>query len=202
MRPVWLLESPENARRRFFEPTDWRLKLDPENVGIMQCWPKRGLPADTVPAEVPGVWNTTFPGYSGVGWYECQFRQPFIAGGTVRLVIGGANYLTDAWMNGVYLGRHEGGYDAFSFRCGDVMQPGQNRLTLRIVDPPPDGEIDGLRLRECPTAKESWYGGAGGPWGGVWLEQSARVWVQEVRVRADLPTGQVTLAVTIASDHT
>ena len=180
--------------------TDWRLRLDPGSVGVEEGWPERGLPADAVPAEVPGVWNTTAPGYSGVGWYEAAFRPDLHPGGTVRLVVGAANYLTDAWVNGVYLGRHEGGYDAFSFRCTHALRDGENRLTLRIVDPPPEGDVDGLRLRECPTAKESWYGGYGGPWGGAWLERSSNVWIEDVRVHGDLLGERAVFRVTLASD--
>jgi hypothetical protein len=199
-RPSWHLMSPGPARERLMNPTDWRLKLDPGNVGLSEGWPEHGLPADAVPAEVPGVWNTMAPGYAGVVWYEATFRRPFLAGGAIRLVIGAANYQTDSWLNEVYLGRHEGGYDAFSFRCTHALRDGENRLTLRIVDPPPDGDIDGLRLRECPTAKESWYGGYGGPWGGVWFEQSAEIWIEDVCAYGDLPTGRASFRVTLASD--
>jgi hypothetical protein len=187
-------------RRHIWHPTDWRLRLDPANVGRAEGWPERDLGPDTRPAEVPGVWNTTVPGYSGAAWYEARFARPFEPDGTVRLVVGGANYLTDAWLNGVYLGQHEGGYGAFSFRCGHALHAGENRLTLRIVDPPPDGEIDGLQLRECPTSKEAWYGGYGGPWGGVWLEQSARVWIEDVRVHGDLDNRRTHFRVTLATD--
>lgn len=181
------------------ETTDWRLKLDPENVGITAGWPERGLPGETVAAEVPGVWNTIFPGYAGVAWYEARCQPRRWPGGTVRLVIVAANYQTDAWLNGVYLGRHEGGYDAFSFRCTDILRDGENRVTLRILDPPLDGEIDGLSLRTSPTGKESWYGGFGGPWGGVWLEWSPRVWLHDVRIHGDLPNELATFQVAIAS---
>jgi hypothetical protein len=196
----WHLVGPAGPRTRGMQPTDWRLRLDPDDVGRGEGWTERGLPGDAVSAEVPGVWNTTFPGYAGAAWYEAICQPDLLFRGTVRLVVGGANYLTDAWLNGVYLGRHEGGYDAFSFRCTDVIRRGENRLTLRIVDPPQDGEIDGLRLRECPTGKESWYGGYGGPWGGVWLERSAAVWIADVRAFGDLPGEGADFTVTLASN--
>jgi hypothetical protein len=199
-RSIRQLVGPAGERTRDVLPADWRLRLDPDNVGLAEDWPEHGLPADSAPTEVPGAWNTAVPGYAGVGWYEATFRPPVPGGGVCRLVVGAANYLTDAWLNGAYLGRHEGGYDAFSFRCGHALRSGENRLTLRIVDPPPAGEIDGLRLRECPTAKESWYGGAGGPWGGVWLEQTPHVWIEDVRVDGDLPGERATFRVTLASD--
>jgi len=174
--------------------------LDPGNIGMVQGWPEHGLPLDAVPAEVPGVWNTTFPGFSGAAWCEAAFSPRLPPGGTVRLVIGAANYLTDAWLNGVYLGCHEGGYDAFSFRCTESLRQGANRLTLRIVDPPLDGEIDGLRLRTAPTAKESWYGGCGGLWDGLWLERSSSIWFEDVRVHGDLARECATFQVTLAGD--
>ena len=171
----WYLDNSTRERAGEVPRTDWRLQLDPGNVGMARRLARSVdfLPTPSRP-RYPGVWNTTFPGYAGVAWYEATFQPARPAPEAAwRLVVGAANYLTDAWLNGVYLGRHEGGYDAFSFRCTDVLRDGENRLTLRIVDPPPEGEIDGLRLRECPTGKESWYGGYGGPWGGVWLEWSS-----------------------------
>ncbi|MCC7367271.1 MAG: hypothetical protein IT306_02545 [Chloroflexi bacterium] len=181
-------------------PTAWRLKLDPDNQGCDLGWHERELPPDAVPAEVPGVWNTAYPGYSGVGWYACQFEPRLPPGGQTRLVVGAANYLTDVWLNGVHVGRHEGGYDAFSVPAGAALSVGSNRLVLRIVDPRPEREIDGLLLRECPTGKESWYGGAGGPWGGVWLERSAAIAFEDVQVRADLVTGLVRFQAALVSD--
>src|SRR4051794_3667661 len=208
-RASWRLSGPLSNRQRSFVPTDWRLKLDPENTGSEAGWGEQGIAGETVPAEVPGVWNTAFPGYSGVAWYEaiCQPDRELPFRGTIRLIVDGANYLTDVWLNGIYLGRHEGGYEGFAFRCTDLVRPGLNRVTLRIVDPPLDGEIDGLNLRTSPTAKESWYGGAGGPWGGVWFEETAwvmrrepaRVWVEDVRVHTDLVTRRATFSLTLAS---
>ena len=208
-RVRWRLDGPLSKGNRWFQATDWRLKLDPENVGLTDGWGERGLPGETVAAEVPGVWNTIYPGYAGVAWYEAVFTpdRRLRFHGMIRLAIGAANYLTDAWMNGVYLGRHEGGYEAFSFRCADLVERGTNRVTLRIVDPPLDGEIDGLNLRTTPTAKESWYGGAGGPWGGVWLEDTPyyargapHAWIEDVQTRADLATRRATFTVTVASN--
>jgi hypothetical protein len=187
------------ARQRLFDPTDWRLRVDPNNVGLSEGWFERGLPDDSVLAEVPGIWNTTVPGYAGVAWYEAQFRNNPRPDTAVRVVFGASNYQTDVWLNGVYLGRHEGGYDPFAFLCTDLLRDGENRLTLRIVDPPLDDKIDGLDLRTTPTGKESWYGGYGGPWGGVWLEWTGPAWIQDVRVQPDLVGQRVTFQVTLAS---
>lgn len=115
--------SPGSPELDHDAPTHWRLRLDPGNIGMVQGWPEHGLPLDAVPAEVPGVWNTTCPGYSGAAWCEAAFSPRLPPGGTVRLVIGTANYLTDVWPNGVYLGCHEGGYDAFLFRCTESLRP-------------------------------------------------------------------------------
>ncbi|MCC6177500.1 MAG: hypothetical protein IT305_19550 [Chloroflexi bacterium] len=183
----------------------WRFRPDSDNIGRATGWPARGLPSDASPADVPGVWNTALPGYTGAGWYETTFAldrpsperaepgRPPPASLTGderirRLAFGGCTYLADVWLNGVHLGQHEGGYDAFALRCERALRVGSNRLTLRIVDPPPDGDVDGLRVRECPTAKEPWYGGQGGPWGrpGIWLETLPPVWIEHARVHGDL----------------
>ena len=198
-RSRWLF-NPLNEMRPDDGVTDWRLELDPDNIGVTEGWPEHGLPADAVSVDVPGVWNTIAPGYAGVGWYEARFVLPDWYGRSVQMTFRGSNYQTEAWLNGVYLGCHEGGYDAFLFRCTRAVRVGENRLTLRIVDPPSDSEIDGLRLRECPTAKESWYGGYGGPWDVVRVEASAPVWIEEAQAHGDLPGERARFQVTLASD--
>ena len=44
----WLL-NPLNEMRPDDGVTDWRLHLDPGDVGVAEGWPERGLPSDAVP---------------------------------------------------------------------------------------------------------------------------------------------------------
>jgi beta-glucuronidase len=63
---------------------------------------------------VPASWNEQFAGmrdYLGPAWYRTGFALPWgWSGKRVRLRFGSVNYLADVWLNGAYLGRHEGGH--------------------------------------------------------------------------------------------
>ena len=50
-----------------------------------------------------------------------------------ELYIGGAQNAVSAWINGVYLGRHEGYSTPFSFKVPDgVLTVGENSITLAV----------------------------------------------------------------------
>ena len=79
--------------------------------------------AKTTP--VPWIIQEVFPGYHGVAWYWRDFVAPAnafqegvsVTGGDPGAVSSrlyllrfwGVDYLADVWLNGVHLGRHEGG---------------------------------------------------------------------------------------------
>ena len=46
------------------------------------------------------------------------------AGESVTLKFGSVNYLADVWLNGTYLGYHEGGYTPFAFDTGKALVDG------------------------------------------------------------------------------
>ncbi|MBQ7301570.1 MAG: beta galactosidase jelly roll domain-containing protein [Clostridia bacterium] len=83
------------------------------------------------------------------------------------LSIGGAQNTVSAWINGIYLGRHEGYSASFSFTIPDgCMTPGENRITLAVSNHRLAGymerPVSGLTSR---AANEC----TGGIWGDVSL---------------------------------
>jgi len=95
----------------------WDFKLDPADVGERESW-FRGLEAPRALA-VPGSWNEQLPdafNYLGPAWY---FRRAFVPrgfkGDRVFLRVGSANYAARVWVNGTFVGEHEGGHLPFAF---------------------------------------------------------------------------------------
>jgi beta-glucuronidase len=95
----------------------WDFKLDPGDAGEREGW-FRGLEAPRALA-VPGSWNEQLPdafNYLGPAWY---FRRAFVPrgfqGGRVLLRVGSANYAARVWVNGTFVGEHEGGHLPFAF---------------------------------------------------------------------------------------
>lgn len=69
--------------------------------------------------------------YRGPGWYRTTFSAPS-DGGRTWLEFDGAALIAEAWVNGVHVGRHEGGYARFRFDITDALRSGPNLLTVRV----------------------------------------------------------------------
>lgn len=166
----------------------WDLAFDPKNVGKKLKWFKR-FPR-SVKMQVPGVWEMVRPGYDGVGWYRRTFQSSAAWGGkTVRVKVGAASYFAECWLNGQYLGSHEGGYMPFEFDITRHLLAGRNELIVRIINPPINEELEGFRsgapLNQgyIPIGKGGWYFNFGGLWQDVELIVTDKVYVQDIYVR-------------------
>jgi len=166
----------------------WDLAFDPENVGKKRKWFAR-FPR-SVKMQVPGVWEMVRPGYDGVGWYRRTFDAPARCDGrSVRLKIGAAAYYAECWLNGKYLGSHEGGYMPFEFEVSGSLKPAGNQLIVRVINPPINEELEGFRAGAplnqgfLPIGKGGWYFNFGGIWQEVELIVTDRVYVEDIYVQ-------------------
>lgn len=183
----------------------WALALDPENRGARERWQVE-FPADATGVSVPAVWETTCPGYDGVGWYRRRFTLDAAwRGRTLRLRFHAAQYHAEAWLNGVRLGAHEGGFLPFEFDVSAVAQVGENMLVVRVVNPPMDREIDGFRCGAplnqgpIPIGKAGWYYNFGGLWQSVELLASDGLAISRVIPRPALGREDVELKIVVVS---
>jgi beta-glucuronidase len=128
--------------------------------------------------DVPGSYDPP-PAPTGNGaWYRKDFDIPADwQNQTVTLKFGAANYIADVWLNGHYLGYHEGGSTPFAFDATDAILPGDiNVIAVRVDNPP-----WGTRQDIVPWGLTDWwnYGGLTQP---VWMEATPAVYA----VRADV----------------
>jgi len=95
----------------------------------------RGGIEDGVPIGVPGSWNDQLPDARdefGPAWYERRFEAPRPAGRDAAIRFGSVNYAAEVWLNGTWLGGHEGGHLPFALPCGDALADGENVLIVRV----------------------------------------------------------------------
>ncbi len=131
---------------------DWRLGQAPANaVPERAAWQELKEVAEWLPARVPGnvradlvragqlpdLAFATGPeaaqwadGYCW--WLVREFPHPASAGDRVHLILRGVDYINDLFLNGKYLGRHEG---MFSPQVRDVtdLLGSQNHLAVRLL---------------------------------------------------------------------
>ncbi len=152
---------------------------------------------------VPGPWQAQFDDLrmkSGTGFYRrTVVLAPGWVAGRVFLRFGAAFHNAVAWVNGVRVGEHEGGWLPFVFDVTDALVEGMNRIAVR-VDSPVDCEqthADGP-LGEVPFGKQSWYGPQSGLWQSVRLERRDADHLTHLRLRPDLATGRIDVGVDLA----
>ncbi|GEN33495.1 glycoside hydrolase family 2 protein [Aneurinibacillus danicus] len=85
---------------------------------------------------VPSHWQKAgFEHHQGVMWYRRTFHAPKKQDG-VRyfLHFAGVDYFSEVWLNGVYLGAHEGDFDSFAFPVTAFLRfAAENELIVKVT---------------------------------------------------------------------
>ncbi|TKJ47694.1 beta-glucuronidase [Candidatus Aerophobetes bacterium Ae_b3a] len=110
-------------------------KLDPDKIGEKERW-QEGVEGCRDIA-VPASWNEQFldtKNYMGLAWYFKKFYLPSAwQGKLIWLRVGSANYYAKVWVNGKFIGEHEGGHLPFQFEITDkVIVGGENMIAIAV----------------------------------------------------------------------
>jgi beta-galactosidase len=93
--------------------------------------------------DVPHTWNRLgndgiersplSNAVQGVGWYRLHFRTPHAAAGSrYFLQFDAVSAIADVWLNGEYLGKHQGAFSRFRFDASSFINPsGDNLLVVK-----------------------------------------------------------------------
>ncbi len=168
---------------------DWGFAFDDANEGLTKRWNAATLPNArkiVVPycfeSRDSGIQDTSF---HPVFWYERTFEVPKSwAGKHVLLHFGAVDYRASVWLNGHFLGGHEGGGVPFSFDVTEAVNPRSNKLTLRVEDPPTDKSIPRGKQYWEPKSKAIFYTRTSGIWQPVWIEATGSHHLDYVHVTA------------------
>lgn len=85
--------------------------------------------------DVPGDWNSQNPElkyYEGVMWYGRHFNARKPTGDRKFLYFCGVSYRCKVYLNGEYIGSHEGSFTPFQFEVTDKLKDGENFLCLKV----------------------------------------------------------------------
>lgn len=121
---------------------EWEFRYDPENRGLDEKWYEQEETWEQNMA-VPGFWDDD--SYDGAGW----FRRSFSVGRANRrdhlgLIFESVDDNATVWLNGEFLGSHEGYGQLFWFEVTPkVNRDSENILAVRIEDTGGPGGING-----------------------------------------------------------
>jgi len=91
-------------------------------------------------------------------WYRRTFTVPdSLRGRLARLNFLAVNYVADVWLNGHYLGYHEGGYTPFSFDVSAFVRTDTTNVLAVRVDNPPWGSRNDIVPYGTLQHKPDWF---------------------------------------------
>lgn len=150
----------------------WDFAFDDDNCGEKAYW-YRSAPQGrhiqvpyTYEAPAGGIGDSS--AHSVVWYFRTLELQPTT---DIREILHfeGSDYITKVWLNGVFLGKHTGGYTRFSFDLTNAAKIGENLLAVRVEDSFSTAQPRG-KQRWTGENFGCWYIQTTGIWKSVWLE--------------------------------
>ncbi len=170
----------------------WNFKTDPESIGESKEWIINGFEGQVV--EIPAAWqsyNKNLSEYTGYAWYSKEFDLDS-SSNRIFIEFNAVDYIADVWLNGEYIGTHEGGYVPFKFEITNYLREDQNLLVVRVFDPENNEEI--------PHGKQgSWYTRVSGIWQDVNIAEYGESFIEDVFIKTDIDLEQIDLDISIDS---
>jgi beta-mannosidase len=148
--------SLADGRPRLILDGTWRYTAEGDQHGADLGWERADFDASGWrEMQLPTNWYRTEVGdFFGAVWFRREFRVPGeLRGSRLFLRFSAVDYIADVWLNGSYLGRHEGMFNPFEFDVTDrVALDGINVVAVRD-DAPRDGtEYVQVDFTEAPLS--------------------------------------------------
>ena len=121
------------------------------------------------------------PGFHPNCWYEREFEVP-VKKGRVLLHFGAVDYRALVWVNGQFVGEHEGGHTPFSIDITSVLNHnGPQRVTVWAQDDPHDLAKPRGKQDWQLEPHSIWYPRTSGIWQTVWAEVVPTTYIERIR---------------------
>lgn len=153
----------------------WSFMFDDENNGLSSHYERQKEPFN-MSIEVPFAYQTPLSGINDVTchdvmWYQRHFKIPENwRGKQIILHFGAVDYRCKVYINGNYVGSHEGGHTNFSFDITNFVNYEEEIVTLWVEDPSYDETIPRGKQTWEEQPRSIWYTRTSGIWQTVWLE--------------------------------
>ncbi len=138
---------------------------------------------------VPSIIQAEFPelkDYYGTFYYKRTFNIPHDwLKSKIFLKFYSVDYYCEVWINGKFVGDHEGGFLPFQFLINDFIKYGENELLVKVIDSNTDKEkFPNFPQDEIPHGKahDLWYGNISGIWQKVYLEKVETPYVEKIKI--------------------
>jgi beta-galactosidase/beta-glucuronidase len=125
-------------------------------------------------------------------WYHRTFAAPNLKGKRLLLHFGAVDWRTEVWINGKSVGKHEGGYDPFTFDITSALKgKGADDVVIAVWDPTDSGPQP--HGKQVLSPNNIWYTAVSGIWQTVWLEPVPEHCISELSLTPDLDGNRLRL---------
>ncbi|WP_341530265.1 glycoside hydrolase family 2 TIM barrel-domain containing protein [Nostoc sp. UHCC 0302] len=155
--------------------------------------------------EIPYAPESTKSGIGDTGfhpncWYEREF-QTDPGKGKLLLHFGAVDYRARVWVNGEYIGEHEGGHTSFCFDITHALNDsGITKVTVWAQDDPQDLAKPRGKQDWQLEAHSIWYPRTSGIWQTVWLERVGATYIDHIQWTPDFERWEIGCYAALAGD--
>ena len=161
----------------------WDYNITPKKEAMPNAYAGKILVPFAVESALSGIGKTV--GKDSILWYRTSFAVPStMKGKNILLHFGAVDWQTEVYVNGKSVGKHEGGFDPFSFDITSALQKGNQQLVVRVWDPTDDGPQP--RGKQVKNPEGIWYTPVTGIWQTVWLEGVPKTYIASTKQTPDI----------------
>ena len=170
----------------------WDFKFDPNNEGLSNSW-FTGEKKFEDKIIVPFPWGSKLSGLpdnANIGWYSRDIEvSSKWKGKKIFITIGASDWETSLWIDGKFVGKHEGGYTPFSFELTPFLTYGKkHKIIVRVDDDA--GDPNKFSRGHALYGKQG-YGNARGIWQTVYLEARGSNYFDAIHFTPDIDNKSV-----------
>ncbi len=191
---------PEHPRPDFKRPQwinlngTWEFKFDSNDIGISNNWFNSKTKFEKK-INVPFPWGSKLSQLNDeadIGWYKKKIIVPENwKSKKTYLTIGASDWETSIWLDGQFIGSHQGGYVPFSFDLTPFLNYGKTQnLVIRVDDDA--GDPRKFKRGYALYGKQG-YGNARGIWQTIYLEARGNNFIDAVHFTPDIDNKKVNI---------
>lgn len=170
----------------------WEYSITPKEQESWQGADGQILVPFAVESSLSGVGRLVTPDESL--WYRTTFTVPKQwKKKNIKINFDAVDWASEVYLNGTLVGKHTGGYTAFSYDLTPYLTKGVQELVVK-VDDATDNNVQ-PRGKQVSNPRGIWYTAVTGIWQSVWLEPVSSAAILDYNAVSDLNEGSITVNV-------
>ncbi|MBQ0148990.1 MAG: beta-galactosidase [Bacteroidales bacterium] len=176
----------------------WEYSITPKEQESWQGADGQILVPFAVESSLSGVGKTVTADESL--WYRTTFTVPKNwKKKNIKINFDAVDWASEVYLNGSLVGRHTGGYTAFSYDLTPFLTQGEQELVVKVTDATDDNLQP--RGKQVSEPRGIWYTAVTGIWQSVWLEPVSAASIADYQVSSDIKAGTITLNVAVCDSQ-